>query len=162
MLSHNSKVELAATGPGWPCFECQRIWRPQDVEFERDHPRFRGERAYVAGGVDPDEEPRSPSVIGINDMVVGQVFRRLKGITLGVTSRIVGTVRINPRDMDIDWHSTVGCQDECERPPIAAGDQWELPTGTDWSMRYEREDIPMPEPTTIGEEQAQEILNGTE
>lgn len=44
-LQPEAKVEVAVTGPGWPCFKCQRVWRPEDVEYERDNPRFRGERA---------------------------------------------------------------------------------------------------------------------
>lgn len=158
LLTHESKVEVSVTGPGWPCFECQRVWRQEDVEYERDHPRFRGERGYVEGGVDPDEEPRSPSVIGINAMVAGLIQRRLMGIALGVTSRVVGTLRLNPRDVETDWHSTIGCQDGCDRPPVAAGDQNHLPTGTDWSMRYERDDISMPEPKTIDSDQARRLL----
>lgn len=159
LLTHESKVEVSATGPGWPCFECQRVWLPKDVEYERDHPRFRGERGYVEGGVNPDEEPRSPSVIGINAMVAGLIQRRLIGVVLGVTSRMVGTVRMNPRDLETNWHSTVACQDGCNRPAIAAGDQHHLPTGTDWSMRYERDDISMPEAKTIDPERAQGLLD---
>lgn len=145
MLGHEAKVEVNATGPDWPCFECQRVWRPQDVEYEHEDPRFRGERGYVDGGVDPDELPRSPSVIGFNAMVAGLVQRRLQAIVQQIGLRVVPPTRLNPRDVELDPASIIACANDCGRAPIAAGDQHSLPTGTDWSMRYERDDIPMPE-----------------
>lgn len=160
MLTHEAKIEVSATGPSWPCFECQRVWRQEDVQFEREYPRFRGERGYVEGGVDPDDEPRSPSVFGINQIVAGLIQRRLMATTLRIGLRVVGTFRLNPLDLSSDWHSTIGCEDGCDRTPIAAGDRYELPTGTDYSMRYEREDIPDPETRTISRERAETLLDG--
>lgn len=70
-------------------------------------------------------------------------------IVLGVALRVVGTVRLNPRDLDVYEFATVGCERDCDRPPIAAGDRHPLPTGTDWTMRHERENIPIPETKTL-------------
>lgn len=148
MLGHEAKVEVNVTGPGWPCFECQRTWRPEDVEEERDDPRFRGDRGYIDGGIDPDEEPRSPSVIGINALAAGFVQRRLQAIVQGVGLRVVPPTRLNLRDITVDPTSMIACRDGCDRAPVAAGDGHHLPLGTDWSMRYERDDIPMPEVMT--------------
>lgn len=145
-LLPEAKVETAVSGPGWPCFECQRVWKREDVEFERDHPEFRGERGYVDGGVDPDDEDRSPSVIGVNSQVAGLMQRRFMAITLGVAHSVVGTFRMKLLTGETNWTSRFGCESDCSPPPVAAGDQHALPTGTGWSMRYERDDIPMPEP----------------
>ena len=46
------------------------------VDWEADHPEFRGERGYVQGGKDPDEEDRDPSVIGVNAIVTSLMQRR--------------------------------------------------------------------------------------
>lgn len=147
-LQPEAKVEVAVTGPGWPCFKCQRVWRPEDVEYERDNPRFRGERGYIEGGVDPDEEDRSPSVIGINSIAAGLMQRRLQAIVLGIASRMVGTLRLRPRDVDTDWSSSFDCSPCESRPAVGAGDRHRLPTGTDYTMRYERDDVPDPETVT--------------
>lgn len=158
-LREEAKIETSVTGPGFPCFECQRVWSRDQVEFERDNPRFRGERGYVEGGVDPDEEPRSPAVIGVNDTVAGLLQLRLQALVLGVATRVVGTHRLKPSDLSVTWHSTVdNCGDGCRHAPLAAGDRHELPAGTDWSMRYSRSDIPMPETETIDAGRAAEIL----
>jgi len=145
MLEPEAKAETAVSGPGWPCFECQRVWTPEDVEYERDNPAFRGERGYVEGGVDPDEEDRSPSVIGVNALVAGLMQRRFMGLTLGVAMGVVGTLRVSLRNVETNWSSQGGCEADCDPPPVAAGNRHELSTGTGWSMRYERQDIPMPE-----------------
>lgn len=159
VLHHEAKIETSVTGPGFPCFRCQRIWRRRDVEEELEHPRFRGEQGYVQGGVDPEDTLRAPSVIGINSIVAGLIQHRLTALTLGITSRVVGTHRLRPSNLSAKWTSTGGsCGEGCERPLVAAGDQYPLPLGTDLTMRFEREDIPMPETDTIGGEKAEEIL----
>lgn len=162
-LRREAKIETSITGPGFPCFECQMVWRPQDVEYEREHPRFRGERGYVEGGVDPEETPRSPSVIGINGVVAGLLQHRLVALILGISPRVVGTHRLRPRTLDTKWlwDSTGRCERAgCGRPPLAAGDGYVLPLGTDWSMRYQREDVPRPENIAIDPSRAEEILEG--
>lgn len=148
VLEKEAKVETAVTGPGWPCFECQRVWTQDDVDWEADHPEFRGKRGYVQGGKDPDEEDRDPSVIGVNAIVAGLMQRRFLAITLDVTQKAVGTLRLGIRDVETNMSSTWGCKENCRAPPIGVGDREELPTGTDWAMRYEREDIEMPEQKT--------------
>lgn len=158
-LRGEAKIETSVTGPGFPCFKCQRVWSRRQVEFERDNPKYRGERGYVEGGVDPDEEPRSPAVIGVNDTVAGLIQLRLQALVLGVATRVVGTHRLKPSDLSVRWHSTVeDCGDDCRRGPLAAGDRHELPAGTDWSMRYSRTDIPMPQTETIDTSTAKHIL----
>ncbi|QRV16321.1 ThiF family adenylyltransferase [Haloterrigena salifodinae] len=147
-LESEAKIETAVAGPGWPCFKCQRVWTQADVDWEADHPEFRGERGYVDGGVDPDEEDRDPSVIGVNAIAAGLMQRRFLALTLGVADGIVGTQRLQVRDVETNWSSVYGCQDGCDAPPIGVGDRYELPTGTGWAMRYERDDIPMPETKT--------------
>lgn len=161
-LREEAKIETSVTGPGFPCFECQRVWSRDQVEFERDNPRYRGERGYVEGGVDPDEGPRSPAVIGVNDTVAGLLQLRLQALVLGVSTRVVGTHRLKPNDLSVRWHSTVDSCDGCRRAPLAAGDRHELPAGTDWSMRYSRTDIPMPKTETIDASRATEVLSDLE
>jgi hypothetical protein len=146
MLRPDAKIEIAATGPGWPCFECQRVWNSDGVYEEREDPRFRGDRAYVDEEEVADEDDRDPSVIGINAIAAGMMQRRFKAITLGIASRLVGTVRVSPLDLYTQWMHTADCRgEECNRAPIGAGDRHSLPTGTDWAMRTERSDIDMPE-----------------
>ena len=144
-LEPEAKAETAVSGPGWPCFECQRVWRPKDVQYERDHPAFRGERGYMEDGRDPDEEDRDPSVIGVNSIVAGLMQRRFLALTLDVAEGVVGTFRMKLWNGETNWSSQFGCQDSCSPPPVAIGDRHNLPTGTGWAMRYERGDIPMPE-----------------
>lgn len=148
VLESEAKVETAVAGPGWPCFECQRVWTQDDVDWEADHPEFRGERGYVDGGVDLAAEDRDPSVIGVNALVAGLMQRRFLAITLGVVGNVVGTLRISVKDVEANWLSTWGCESDCDAPAIGIGDREELPTGTDWAMRYERDDIAMPETKT--------------
>ncbi|WP_424016278.1 ThiF family adenylyltransferase (plasmid) [Halorientalis pallida] len=148
VLEPEAKVETAVAGPGWPCFKCQRVWTQDDVDWEADHPEFRGERDYVDGGVDPDEEGRDPSVIGVNAMVAGLMQRRFLAITLGIARNIVGTLRISVRDVEANMTATWGCESDCGAPAVGVGDRQELPTGTDWAMRYERDDIAMPKTKT--------------
>ncbi|UHH25677.1 ThiF family adenylyltransferase [Halobacterium noricense] len=148
MLEKEAKAETAVAGPGWPCFECQRVWTQDAVDYEGGHPKFRGERGYVPGGVDPDEEDRDPSVIGVNAIVAGLMQRRLLAITLDVARAVVGTLRLNLRDVEANMSSTWGCESDCDAPAVGAGDREALPTGTDWAMRYEREDMEMPEKKT--------------
>lgn len=162
LLREEAKIQTSITGPGFSCFGCQRVWKREHVEREREHPRYRGERGYVEGGVDPSETPRSPSVIGINSIVAGLLQHRLTALTLGIAGRVVGTHRLKPRDLEVRWFATTGrCEEHCERPPLAAGDRYRLPLGTDWTMRYEREDIPIPETVTIHPSRAAEILKTT-
>lgn len=144
VLESEAKVEIAVAGPGWPCFECQRVWAQDDVDWEADHPEFRGERGYVDGGRGPDEEDRDPSVIGVNALVAGLMQRRFLALTLGVAHGIEGTLRLQLRDCETNWSGRF-CEPDCDAPSVGVGDREELPTGTDWAMRYEREDIPMPE-----------------
>lgn len=148
VLQPEAKVETAVAGPGWPCFKCQRVWTQDDIDWEAEHPEFRGERGYVEGGVDPDHEDRDPSVIGVNAMVAGLMQRRFLAIVLGVARRTVGTLRLKIQNVDTNWSSTWGCEDDCDSPRIAVGNREQLPTGTDWAMRYERDDISMPEAET--------------
>jgi len=145
VLEPEAKVETAVAGPGWPCFECQRVWRQDDVDWESDHPEFRGERGYVDGGVDPDEEDRDPSVIGVNCIVAGFMQRRLFGVVLGVVDGVEPTLRLRLRDVEANWSTEWGCEPNCGAPRVGVGDREQLPTGTDWAMRYERDDIEMPE-----------------
>lgn len=162
-LRQEAKIQTSVTGPGFACFWCQRVWRSEDVEEELEHPRFRGEQRYVEGGVDPDELPRSPSVIGINSVVAGPLQHRLTALTLRIGARVVGTHRVQVRGLDAHWpYGEIGrCeQDDCGRPPVAVGDQHRLPLGTDLTMRHERDDIPMPETIRIDSLRAEEILNG--
>jgi hypothetical protein len=128
--------------------ECQRVWTQDDVDHEAGHPEFRGERGYVDGGVDPDEEDRDPSVIGVNAIVAGLMQRRFLGVTLGVARNIIGTLRLSIRDVKANRSATWGCASDCDAPAVGVGDRQELPTGTDWAMRYERDDIAMPETKT--------------
>lgn len=146
-LESEAKVETAVAGPGWPCFKCQRVWTQDDVDWEADHPEFRGERGYVAGGRDPDEEDRDPSVIGVNAIAAGLMQRRFLALTLGVAENIVGTYRMQLRDGETNWSGRF-CESDCSPPPVGVGDRHDLPTGTGWAMRYERDDIPMPETKT--------------
>jgi hypothetical protein len=148
VLEKEAKVETAVTGPGWPCFECQRVWTQDDVDWEADHPEFRGERGYVQGGKDPAEEDRDPSVIGVNAIVAGLMQRRFLAITLDVARKTEGTLRLSLRDVETNMSSTWGCEEDCEAATIGVGDREELPTGTDWAMRYERDDMEMPEQKT--------------
>lgn len=145
ILEPEAKVETAVAGPGWPCFECQRVWRQQDIDWEGDHPEFRGERGYINGGVDPDEEARDPSVIGVNALVAGLMQRRLLGVVLGVVDHVEPTLRLRLQDVTTNWSTEWGCSPDCDAPAIGVGDREQLPTGTDWAMRYERDDIAMPE-----------------
>lgn len=145
VLEKEAKVETAVTGPGWPCFECQRVWTQDDVDWEADHPEFRGKRGYVEGGVDPDEKDRDPSVIGVNAIVAGLIQRRFLAITLDVAQKVVETLRLGLRNVETNMLSTWGCEEDCEAAAVGVGDREELPTGTDWAMRYEREDMEMPE-----------------
>ena len=156
-LDPEAKAETAVSGPGWPCFECQRVWTPDDVEYERDNPAFRGERGYVDGGVNLDDEDRSPSVIGVNALAAGLMQHRLMALALGVAMGTTGTLRVSLQDAESNWSSRIGCQADCSPPPVAAGDRHQLPTGTGWSMRYERQDIPMPE-TQVADD-ATDLLN---
>lgn len=80
MLEPEAKTETGVAGPGWACFECHRVCRQQDVNWEADHSKFREERGYVDGGVDPDEEACDPSVIGVNELVANLMLRRLFGV----------------------------------------------------------------------------------
>jgi hypothetical protein len=148
VLQPEAKIETAVAGPGWACFNCQRVWTQEDVDYEADHPKFRGERGYVPGGVDPEEDEeatRDPSVIGVNSLVAGLMQRRLLAIVLGSAEGVEGTLRVRVRDVETNWQSQWGCDPDCGAPSVGVGDREELPTGTDWGMRYERDDIPMPE-----------------
>lgn len=161
-LAPAAKIETSITGPGFPCFRCQRVWTSEDVEYERDDPRFRGDRTYVDGGVNPDQQPRSASVIGINSIVAGIIQQRLQGLALAISTRVVGIHRLNPGDLSAEWMGMellFSCPDDCGRAPIAAGDGHRLPLGTDWAMRYERDDIPDPDTVTITPNEAEDLLS---
>lgn len=150
VLQPEAKVETAVAGPGWPCFNCQRVWTQEDIDYEAENPEFRGERGYVPNGVDPDEDDeatRDPSVIGVNAMVAGLMQRRFLAIVLGSADGVEGTLRLGLRDVEANWHSQWGCEPDCNASTVGAGDCEELPTGTDWGMGYERDDMEMPEPT---------------
>jgi hypothetical protein len=150
-LEPEAKVETAVAGPGWPCFSCQRVWTQEDVDYEAENPEFRGERGYVPNGVDPeddDETARDPSVIGVNAMVAGLMQRRFLAIVLSSADGVEGTLRLQIRDVEANWHTQWGCEPDCNACAVGVGDRGELPTGTDWGMRYERDDMEMPEPTT--------------
>lgn len=160
-LLPEAKIQTSVTGPGFACFRCQRVWRLEDVEEEREHPRFRREQRYIEGGGEPSEPPRSPSVIGINSIVAGLLQHRLTALVLRIGARVVGTHRLGPRDLDTKWFAGSGsCNVDCDRPALAAGDLHRLPLGTDLTMRYYRDDIAMPETTTIDTSRADEILAG--
>jgi hypothetical protein len=151
VLQPEAKVETAVAGPGWPCFSCQRVWTQEDIDYEAENPEFRGERGYVPNGVDPeedDETTRDPSVIGVNAMVAGLMQRRFLAIVLGSAEGVEGTLRLKIRDVEVNWNTQWGCQPDCNAPAVGIGDREELPTGTDWGMRYERDGMEMPEPTT--------------
>jgi hypothetical protein len=151
VLQPEAKVETAVAGPGWPCFKCQRVWTQEDIDYEAENPEFRGERGYVPNGIDPeedDEATRDPSVIGVNAMVAGLMQRRFLAIVLGSAKGVEGTLRLEVRDVEANWHTQWGCEPDCNAPAVGVGDREELPTGTDWGMRYERDGMEMPEPTT--------------
>jgi len=151
VLEQEAKVETAVAGPGWPCFSCQRVWTQKDVDYEAENPEFRGKRGYVPNGVDPEEDDdaaREPAVIGVNAMVAGLMQRRLLAIVLGSADGVEGTLRLQIRDVEANWHTLWGCEPDCNASIVGVGDREELPTGTDWGMRYERDDMEMPEPTT--------------
>jgi len=74
--------------------------------------------------------------------------RRFLAITLDVARKTEGTLRLGLRDVETNMSSTWGCEADCKAATIGVGDREELPTGTDWAMRYERDDIEMPEQKT--------------
>ena len=92
--------------------------------------------------MNPDDQPRAPSVIGANATVAGMIEYRLKGLALGVTERVVGIQRHFPRTGLMEWSPTDECKDKCgraENDHLGMGDAFDLPTGTDPDLAYHRE-----------------------
>lgn len=145
-LEREAKSEVAVTGPGSACFECQRVWNQKAVDEAREDPRYRGENAYVEGGVDPDVQPRAPSVIGANAVVAGLMQLRLMALALDVAPEtVVGKQRYLPASGETAWSPTTECKDRCDRADATGGGNGHyLPLGVDMTMRYERDDLALP------------------
>lgn len=61
--------------------ECLHVYSMHDVRWAMEQSEYGGEGVYVANGVDPDEQPRAPSVFGAgggHDLLLGQdeTFKR--------------------------------------------------------------------------------------
>lgn len=131
----SGKCEVAAAGPGHPCFECAGVYSVREASEARERPEFRGPRRYLNTGNGPAAEPEhAPSVISTNAIVAGLMELRLKAIALGTTpDALVGTQRYYPLEGVLHWAVQRTCTSGCARTTItAAGDRYELPLGHDY------------------------------
>lgn len=128
------KSQVAATGPGHACLECQGVYTQEEATVARESPSW-GNYVDLSGDVKDQlkKELRAPSVICNNALVASLIGLRVLSIALGITPKTVrGTQRYYIEEGKLAWAATKECKPECRKHSwTGLGDSHYIPVGTD-------------------------------
>lgn len=130
------KSQVAESGPGRPCLECQGIYTREEATLARESPVEQGPHRYVmeagqapvGGGI-----PRAPSVISHNGLVASLMVQRLLRLAFDFPPyRAAWQQRYYVELGEMRWGPVLGCELGCKKSTwIGLGDSHPTPVGID-------------------------------
>jgi molybdopterin/thiamine biosynthesis adenylyltransferase len=127
------KSQIATSGPGHPCLECQGVYSQEEATIARESPAWGRYLDLEGADEDVKDQLRAPSMISSNALVASLMGLRLMALALKTTpAALSGTQRYYIESGELCWAAKKNCTPECRKIAFTGlGDSHYIPTGID-------------------------------